>query len=308
MRPFQILSSALLCTSVAASWSLTDNRLGNALGDLMLPHKRSPQRVTLGNSDAATPNPTDATDAPTQSASATNSNSDSSQTTNESQSGSASASGSNTRSGSGSASGSGSNSASRTGSSGSGSGTNTKPTQTTFDPRLPAGGVAMITPNSRSAASYYKIGDFVTFAWNYTSLSVTPSAIDILASCSKNQQTYTLALNQTVGNATGAITWDTGNYQATATVPLLTETYTLIIHDAQKDVTDTPRAGYLGTYNQFTFGMYSPQPYTPLASYVCVTCSGAMTAMEKQSMSVIAIFATMAVLGATWFTGLGAVI
>ncbi|KAF4550885.1 Hypothetical protein D9617_15g042370 [Elsinoe fawcettii] len=289
MRPVQLLSSALLCSTVVSAWPWSDNKLGNAIGDYILPHKRSPQRVTLGNSDAPTPNPSQSTNEPTPSSS-----SDQPQNTNESQSADASASGSNTRSGSGSASGT----ASRTGS-GSGSRTNSSPTQTTFDPRLPPGGIAMITPNSRSAASYYKIGDYVTFAWNYTSLSVTPSAIDILAYCSKNQQTYTLALNQTVANATGAITWDT---KATATVPLLTETYTLIIHDAAKDVTDTPKAGFLGTFNQFTFGMYQPQAYTPLSQYVCVTCSGAMSAIEKQSMAVVATFATMAVLGATWFT------
>ncbi|PNS17140.1 Mitochondrial genome maintenance protein mgm101 [Sphaceloma murrayae] len=303
MRPVQLLSSALLCTSVVSAWPWTDNSLGDALGDLIVPHKRSPQRVTLGNSDAPTPNPSQSTNEP----STTASNSDQAENTNESQSGDATGSGS--ASASGSNTGSVSGSASRTSSrSGSGSGTNTQPTQTTFDPRLPAGGIAMITPNSRSSASYYKIGDFVTFAWNYTSLSVTPSAIDILASCSLNQQIYTLATNQTVGNATGAVTWDTGNYQATATVPLLTETYTLIIHDAQKDVTDTPRAGYLGTFSQFTFGMYAPQAYTPPSKYVCVTCSGAMTAIEKQSLAVVSIFATLAVLGATWFTGLGAVI
>ena len=66
-----------------------------------------------------------------------------------------------------------------------------------------------------------------------------------------------------------SFTWDTRAFQASATVPLLTETYTLIIHDAAKDVTDRAQAGYLGTYDQFTFGMYSPQPYTPMADYVC---------------------------------------
>lgn len=135
-----------------------------------------------------------------------------------------------------------------------------------FDPRLPAGGISMITPAALSGAQYYKIGDWVTFGWNYTSLSVTPSAIDILASCSANQATYTLALNQTV-EPTGRVLWDTGAYQKTATVPLLTQTYTLIIYDAAEPagVSATPRAGYLGAFNQYTFGMYSPQPYRGLA-------------------------------------------
>ena len=121
----------------------------------------------------------------------------------------------------------------------------------------------MVTPAPFAGAQYYKIGDHVTFAWNYTSLSVTPSAIDILASCAINSQLYTIALNQSI-DATGAVTWDTGGYQSTATVPLLTETYTLVIYDAAKDISATPSAGYLGVYDQYTFGMYTPQAYTPL--------------------------------------------
>ena len=43
------------------------------------------------------------------------------------------------------------------------------------------------------------------------------------------------------------------------------ETYTLIIYDAASSISATPQAGYLGVYNQFTFGMYLGQPYTPLS-------------------------------------------
>ena len=129
-----------------------------------------------------------------------------------------------------------------------------------IDPRLPPGGVAMVTPNIIFGAQYYKVGDFLTFAWNYTSLSVTPSGVDVLASCATNSQMYTLAMNQSV-EATGSVTWDTG---ASQTVPFLTGTYTLIIHDAAKDVTASPQAGLLGTFSQFTFGMYIPQAYVPL--------------------------------------------
>jgi hypothetical protein len=125
----------------------------------------------------------------------------------------------------------------------------------------------MVTPNPFLGAQYYKVGDFVTFAWNYTDLSVTPTAIDILATCTANQATYTLALNQTQeANQTGHIIWDTGKYQATATQPLLTETYTLIVYDADSSVSATGRPGYLGVSENFRFGMYTPQAYTPWAS------------------------------------------
>ena len=109
--------------------------------------------------------------------------------------------------------------------------------------------------------TYYKIGDTVTFAWNYTSLSVTPSKIDVIVSCSANSATYTLASNASF-DKTGSILWDT-QPDETGTAPLLTETYTLIVHDAQKAVSAQAEAGHLGSYNQFMFGMYIPQSYTP---------------------------------------------
>lgn len=126
----------------------------------------------------------------------------------------------------------------------------------------------MITPSANAQPSYYKIGDYVTFKWNYTSLSVTPSAVNVVASCSLNQETYTISSNMSVGQ-TGAVTWDTGKYQATATVPLLTASYTLIVYEVGKSITDTAAAGHLGTTNRYIFGMYTPQPYTPLGSGEC---------------------------------------
>jgi hypothetical protein len=133
---------------------------------------------------------------------------------------------------------------------------------TVFDPRDPAGGISMITPNVMSGAQYYKVGDWIHFAWNYTSLQATPTAINVVATCSQNQATYTLASNQSVGDI-GEIYWDTGAYQQSASVPLLTNQYTLVVWDADQAMTAAPRAGYLGAYQQFTFGMYTPQPYTP---------------------------------------------
>ncbi|KAH8596848.1 hypothetical protein B0O99DRAFT_618782 [Bisporella sp. PMI_857] len=179
----------------------------------------------------------------------------------------------------------------------------TKKATTTFDARLPAGGVSMITPAPLST-SFYKIGDYVTFAWNYTSLLATPSQINIVATCTANQQLYTLAANQTVGNATGAVTWDTGAYQQTAlSAPLLTETYTLIIYDAASSISATPQAGYLSTFNTFTFGMYVPQPYTPLDEFVCITCSGALGDMERRALGMVIGVSAITILSFTWFVG-----
>lgn len=120
----------------------------------------------------------------------------------------------------------------------------------------------MITPAATDQSSFYKIGDWVSFAWNYTSLSVTPKAINVLASCSKNQETYTLATNMSV-EKTGMVYWDTGEYQKTATKSLIMETYTLVIYDADSSVSATAAPGYLSVADTFYFGMYLPQPYTP---------------------------------------------
>ncbi|KAF2813971.1 uncharacterized protein BDZ99DRAFT_229417 [Mytilinidion resinicola] len=171
-----------------------------------------------------------------------------------------------------------------------------------FDPRLPAGGIQLVTPAALAGPQFYKIGDWVTFAWNYTSLSVTPTAVDILASCTANQGTYTLAVNQST-QETGEVLWDTGAYQATGTLPLLTETYTLMIYDADSSVSATPKAGYLAVYNQYTFGMYTPQPYTPFADFQCATCNAALSSSERQTLGFLLGMGTITVLSFGWFAG-----
>lgn len=164
----------------------------------------------------------------------------------------------------------------------------------------------MVTPNPIASTQYYKQGDYITFAWNYTSLKATPTAVDILASCSSNQATYTIALNQTIptGNSSiQTVVWDTGAYVATGTIPLPVASYTLIVYDSDSSISATPQAGYLGTYNQFTFGMYTPQPYTPIADWVCATCNGAMTSVEKQTYGFLFGMAAVTVVSFTWFAG-----
>ncbi|KAF2457895.1 hypothetical protein BDY21DRAFT_421204 [Lineolata rhizophorae] len=170
---------------------------------------------------------------------------------------------------------------------------------TSIDERLPAGGISMVTPAVISGPQYYKIGDYVTFGWNYTSLSVTPKHIDILASCKENDATYTLAVNQSAEET--AVTWDTGEYQATATVPLLTETYTLIIYDADSSISAVPSAGYLGVFNQWTFGMYTPQPYVPRNEFTCASCNSALSIAERQTLGVVLTMGIVTVFSFTWF-------
>jgi hypothetical protein len=117
-----------------------------------------------------------------------------------------------------------------------------------------------------TTTTYYKIGNEITFGWNYTSVLVKPTAVDIIASCSLNSATYTIANN--VSFATSSVTWDTNNFQATATIPLLTASYTLVIYEAGTAPSDVASAGQLGSFN-YPFGMYLPQPYTPLNGKCC---------------------------------------
>ncbi|KAJ6262804.1 hypothetical protein Dda_1361 [Drechslerella dactyloides] len=134
----------------------------------------------------------------------------------------------------------------------------------TVDARLPPGGVVIQTPITTSGSLYYKIGQTVTFGWNYTSLSISPSAVNVAAFCSDNSQTYTIAQNLSI--AKPSILWDTGSYAPkNDQPPLAMGIYTLLIYDEASAVTAAPTAGRLAAFNGFKFGMYTPKPYTPLA-------------------------------------------
>jgi len=154
---------------------------------------------------------------------------------------------------------------------------------TSFDARLPAGGLTMVTPNALAGTQFYKVGDWVTFAWNYTSLSVTPSAIDVLASCTANQATYTIAVN--ISAKQTEVLWDT-KHTPDGQAPFLTENYKLLIYDSDLSATAAPRPGYLGAFTGFTFGMYLPQEYISLKDgYTCPNCNGALSLSEKKTLA-----------------------
>lgn len=174
---------------------------------------------------------------------------------------------------------------------------------TSFDARLPAGGVSMQTPAISLGQQYFKIGDHVTFGWNYTSLESTPTAVNVMATCTANKQLYTIEMNQTVANNTGLVVWDTGSYQATAVQnPLLTQTYTLIIFDSDSSLSATAQPGYLAVYKQYTFGMYSPQPYTPLGDFKCVTCSGGLSDLKRNALGMAFCMCIITLLSFSCFT------
>jgi hypothetical protein len=162
----------------------------------------------------------------------------------------------------------------------------------------------MVIPAVASGAQYYKVGDNVTFAYSLTSVLATPTAVDVYVSCSANQEIYTINKNQTMklGNATNTITWDTSVYNTQA-VQLLTESYTLIIFDAESSFSAAPEPGYLSPY-ETTFGMYLPQAYTPLSEgFQCATCSGALSDMERKALGFMFGMGMITVLSFSWFMG-----
>lgn len=177
----------------------------------------------------------------------------------------------------------------------------------------------MITPAATST-TYFKVGYNATFVWNYTSLSVTPSAIDVVASCSLNSQTYTLTQNMSV-DPTGTFIWDTDKYQASKTISLLTSTYTLFVYDADKSLDDTAEAGHLSGSIGYSFGMYRRESYTPLngkstgsqhsktnttnisPEFKCATCSGAISRIQRQGLQFAVGMALITILSFTWFIG-----
>lgn len=180
----------------------------------------------------------------------------------------------------------------------------TKTKTTSIDPRLGAGGVQMITPGVFDGSTYVKIGDYATFKWNYTSVQVTPTAVDVVAYCSRNDHYYTIEGNMSV-EETGVVTWDTSKH-ASETVPLLTETYSLMIYDTEQGPSGRPKAGHLGMSNPYRFGAYYKRDYTPLSKYQCATCNSAMSPADRQALYFMFGMVGVTIASFTWFaSGLG---
>ncbi|KAK7938111.1 uncharacterized protein PG986_014979 [Apiospora aurea] len=175
-----------------------------------------------------------------------------------------------------------------------------EPTHATFDPQDPAGGVSMLTPAPVLGTQLYRIGQTITWGWNYTSLQATPTAIDVLVSCSTASKTWTLTQNMTY-ETKGSYTWDTHAYAETAVVDqLLTAEYTLLIYDAESSVKATAEAGYLSTFDGFKFGLYKPQDYQPLNEWHCATCSGAAN-LDTKALGFAFSMSVITILSFTWF-------
>ncbi|KAK3301594.1 uncharacterized protein B0T15DRAFT_317007 [Chaetomium strumarium] len=192
---------------------------------------------------------------------------------------------------------------------GTGNSTRTRaPKKTTFNEQDPPGGVVMITPAVTAGYQLYKIGDYVTWGWNYTNLQANPTAIDIYVKYSSVAQPWTLTQNMSFASP-GSYTWDTGAYQSSHVAnPLLTEEYTLVIADADGGISATAEPGYLAPFSGFIFGLYEPQEYhNNTDGYQCASCSGAMSGLDTRAVGAAVVMSALTVLSFTWFVmGFGA--
>ncbi|KAJ5929569.1 hypothetical protein N7454_006519 [Penicillium verhagenii] len=282
MRPIlSILYTFLLLGTIASAWPWS--KYGQVFGGGML-ERRADETTTASTSEQTTTVASKTTS--TSSSSGTTTNSDTSTASDGTSSGSTT-SGSTTT---------GTSKNTKTTAS-----SNTTTTSVSINAAAGEGGISMLTPDSTST-TYYKIGQNITFVWNYTSVTVSPTAVDVVASCSLNSVTYTLTKNMSM-EATGTAIWDTGDYEKTATIPLLTASYTLFVYDSDKSLTDTASAGYLGSDTGYSFGMYFPQSATPLNGYFCVTCNSAISDIRSQGLKFAVGMAMITVFSFTWFAG-----
>ncbi|KAI5815201.1 hypothetical protein BZA77DRAFT_355597 [Pyronema omphalodes] len=159
------------------------------------------------------------------------------------------------------------------------------------------GGIAIITPNVYEQFPFYKDTDFVTFEWNYTSLIVTPTALNVVAVAGNND--YTIAAN--ISAQQTKVIWDVAAYNAKATMRTPTEKYTLKIWDASKPSNAAPSPGYLAPYSGTAFGIYQPKPYVPFQSYVCISCPPSNDANTNKALAGMGIMGVITASSFVWF-------
>lgn len=177
--------------------------------------------------------------------------------------------------------------------------TNAESTSIPFDAQ--PGGINMITPGIIAAAStLYKVGDYVTFSWNYTNLLAEPTGVDVIVSCSAPGQalTWTLTANMTFETEASYI-WDTTDDQDQDYIP---EMYTVIIKNSDSEITDVAGPGVLAAHTGATFGVYTGAPYVDYDEWECVGCNAAPPSTDRQALGFALIMSVITVGTFTWFT------
>lgn len=129
-------------------------------------------------------------------------------------------------------------------------------------------GIITITQPPQTATSFYKIApsQLITFAWNFSMVLATPTHLTVSAVCA-NGNTYPVGpTNGIIPGTATSVVWDVYSYQQNhPNTPLAQATYTLNIWD-DRGPGSAREPGYLQPNTGLQFALYTPQPYTPLAS------------------------------------------
>ncbi|KAK7451082.1 hypothetical protein VKT23_012758 [Stygiomarasmius scandens] len=160
-------------------------------------------------------------------------------------------------------------------------------------PQSAPAGLISVTNPPQASTSFFKLApsETITFEWSFSGVLHTPTSLTVRA-IGANSFTYTLS---TLPGTSTSIEWVPYDYQqSNPQTPLAQTTYTLAIND-ERGLTATTRPGWLSPNTQLKFALYTPQPYTPLASgWTCVECNSAVSAIGKNP-AVVATFATLLV-------------
>ncbi|KAJ7205981.1 hypothetical protein GGX14DRAFT_643839 [Mycena pura] len=141
-------------------------------------------------------------------------------------------------------------------------------------------GFATITQPPQTATSFYKLAPNqpITFGWNLSSVLATPTSITLSAVC-ENGNTYAVGPdpNGHVPGTATQVVWDIFSYQeAHPATQLAQAQYVLHMWD-DRGPTAPQRAGFMSPNTALSFALYTPQPYTPIASgWTCTGCNGAL--------------------------------
>ncbi|KAJ3799274.1 hypothetical protein GGU11DRAFT_777618 [Lentinula aff. detonsa] len=182
---------------------------------------------------------------------------------------------------------------SATSASGSASSGSSSASKTSSIPQSAPAGLLSMTQPPQASTSFFKIasGEVVTFAWSFSGVLATPTSLTVNA---VGANSFTYSLTSLPGTASSYI-WTPYDYQQShLATPLAQTTYSLQIFD-ERGLGATTRPGYLSPNTALTFALYTPQPYTPLASWDCTVCSGSNTSYTAHPAS-IALIATFLVM------------
>lgn len=168
-----------------------------------------------------------------------------------------------------------------------------------------AGGVTITEPPQTAQASFYKIAPHVsvTFGWSFTSLDKKPDKLFVVASCSKNGNTYPIAGEPSglPGDATD-VTWYPYGYHRTAPAhgqpDLVAATYRLMVYD-QAGPSAVPKSGGFMPNSNVQFSLYFPLSYTPLSgacdwSYLLTQSGSAAPAVAPRPLQLTRVRAAHA--------------